>query len=85
MDKKKILSLTILLVILLSIPVGAYLIQRQQILKSRATTTALDAFELKDVQGNLINCDSSTNPPTCTTNSLDFTVRVRDLNPLLGN
>lgn len=84
MDKKKILSITFFLILLLAIPVGLYLIRQQQVLRSRATTTNLDAFELKDARGNTINCDSSTNPPTCITGTLDFTVRVKDLNPLLG-
>lgn len=84
MDKKKIFGLIILLIILIAIPAGAYLIQKQQILKSRAGTNRVDAFELKDASGNTINCDTSTTPPTCTTNSLDFTVRVKGLNPLQG-
>ena len=64
MNKKTIFSLIILLVILISIPAGAYLVKKQQTLKSRATTTRLDAFELKDAAGNTINCDRSTTPPT---------------------
>ena len=65
--------------LLIGLGVGVYLVQRQQTMKSKASAGSfVNAFEIKDKDGNLIQCDSSTNPPTCTTRTLDVTVKVKD-------
>ncbi len=73
-----------ILLLLAGIGIALYLVQNPQILKSRASGGSfINAFEFKDKDGNLIKCDSSTTPPTCTTKSLDIQVRVKDVNALL--
>lgn len=71
-------------VLIIAIPLTVYLAQTQQIFKSRASSSpVLDAFEIKDSEGNPINCDSSTNPPTCTTSTQDITIKIKDLGALI--
>lgn len=41
------------------------------------------AFEIQDESGNTVNCDNSTNPPTCYTRTTNVKVRVKDTAPLL--
>lgn len=83
LSKKQIIGAVALLVLIAGVGAGVYLVQTQQILKSKATTNFVDAFEIKDANGNILTCDGSTNPPTCTTSTLDIQVRVKDVNPLL--
>ena len=83
---KQIIGIIAVSVLIIGIGVGVYLVQRQQILKSRAAAPAgnfVNAFELTDAKGSPIPCNDSTDPPTCTTPTLDINVRVKDLNPLL--
>lgn len=85
-SRKQIIGIVILVLFTIGIGVGVYLVKQQQTLKSHASVGAGDfikAFEIKDKDGNIINCDASTNPPTCTTNTLDIQVRVKDTAPLL--
>lgn len=62
---------------------GVYMLQQQQNLKSKASANLINAFEIKDDKGNTLSCDGSTNPPTCTTSSLDINIRVKDLEALV--
>lgn len=81
---KQKIAIIVVFVLLIGIGVGVYLVQRQQTIKSKAAAGSfVNAFEIKDKDGNLIQCDSNTNPPTCTTKTLDVTVKVKDLTPLL--
>lgn len=80
---KQILKASAVLLLVVGLGVGVYLVQTKQIFKSKATTNFIDAFEIKDKDGNILTCDGSTNPPTCTTSTLDITVRVKDPAPLL--
>ncbi len=76
---KQTVAIIVIFVLLVGLGVGVYLVQRQQTIKSRASAGSfVNAFEIKDKDGNLIQCDSSTNPPTCTTKTLDVTVQVKD-------
>lgn len=43
----------------------------------------VNAFEIQDENGNAVNCDNSTNPPTCFTRTSNIKVRVKDTAPLL--
>lgn len=86
MDKKQILALMGMVLLIAAIAGTVYLVQRQQRLKSKASgSNFVNAFELRDNNGNLINCDTSTTPPTCTTSTLDIKVKVKpeNLNLLL--
>lgn len=83
LSKKQIIGAIALLVLIVGVGVGVYLVQTQQILKSKATTNFIDAFEIKDANDNILTCDGSTTPPTCTTSTLDIKVRVKDVSPLL--
>ena len=81
---KQMIAIIVVFVLLIGVGVGVYLVQRQQTMKSKASAGSfVNTFEIKDKDGNLIQCDSSTNPPTCTTKSLDATVRVKDKTLLL--
>lgn len=76
---KQTIAIVVVFVLLIGIGVGVYLVQRQQTMKSKAAAGSfVNAFEIKDKDGNLIQCDSSTNPPTCTTKTLDISVKVID-------
>ena len=84
LTSKRIIGIVILLVLLAGVGIGVNLVQKQQTLKSKASGESfINAFELKDKNGNLIQCDGSTNPPVCATGTLDVNVRVKDINPLL--
>ncbi len=83
LSKKQIIGAVALLVLIAGVGAGVYLVQTQQILKSKASGNFMEAFEIKDANGNIIQCDGSTNPPTCDTGTLDIQVRVRDANALL--
>ncbi len=67
----------VVLLLIAGIAVGVYLIQKQQIFKSRASSAPIiDALEIKDNEGKVINCDSNVNPPVCTISSPDVTIRL---------
>lgn len=86
LDTKQIIGLIVVSVLIIGLGAGIYLVQRQQIIKSRATTPPgnfVTAFELKDKDGHTILCDTSKNPPECTTRTLDIDVRVATTTPLL--
>lgn len=83
---KQIIGIIAVSVLVIGVGVGVYLVQRQQTIKSGAAGgpgSFVSAFELKDKDGHTILCDTSKNPPECTTRTLDINVRVKDLNPLL--
>lgn len=83
LSKKQIISVVVFIILLLGIPVGVFLVQKTQILKSRASSNPIiDALDIKDSSGNPITCNSSTNPPTCETSTQDITITVKDLSPL---
>ncbi len=85
LDKKLIITIAGFIILLIAIPVTIYLVSHQQILKSKAVQSpVIDAFEFKDSSGNVLNCDGSTNPPTCTTQTNNIVIKVKDLNPLLN-
>lgn len=83
LSKKQIIGIVAIVLILMAMVGGVFLVQRQQNLKSKASGNFVQAFEIKDANGNIIQCDGSTNPPTCNTSTLDINVRVKDTAPLL--
>lgn len=81
---KQMTGLIVISVLIVGLGAGIYLVQREQTIKSRAAAeNFVTAFEIKDANGNPVSCDSSTNPPTCTTPTLDINVRVGTTVPLL--
>lgn len=83
---KQIIGIIVSALLIIGVGVGVYLVRQQQTIKSRATGSPgnfVNAFEIKDSNGNIITCDASTNPPTCTTSTLDITVKVKDTASLL--
>lgn len=85
LSKKQIISVVVFIILLVGIPVGVVLVQKTQILKSRASSNPIiDALDIKDSSGNPITCDSNTNTPTCETSTPDITITIKDLNPLIS-
>ena len=84
-DKKQFFGILVLVILTIAIPLTVYLAQTQQIFKSKAggSDSFLNAFEVRDSGGNILSCDHSTNPPTCTTETQDVSLTIRDLNFLL--
>lgn len=72
------------LLLIAGIIVGVYLVQKQQLFKSKASSAPIiDALEIKDNNGKIINCDSNTNPPTCEISDPNITIRLKDTSVLL--
>lgn len=71
LTKKQIITGVITLILLIGIGVGVYLVQVQQIFKSRAN---LEGIEVKTSSGSSVNCDQDNN---CVTDDPeDVTVTV---------
>lgn len=77
-SKKQII---ITLILLIGIAFGVILVQRQQILKSRADVDIQNAFEIRDNEGNSLDCSGD----TCETDSLDVQIKIKDLNSLISD
>lgn len=75
-------QIILMVVLLLSLVTGIFLVLRPQIFRSRAAQNFINAFEVKDAKGNIINCDGNQNPPVCTTSTLDVSIKLKDLNVL---
>ncbi len=63
--------------------IGVYLVQNKQIFKSKASQEIYNAFEFSQTtnQGQVpVSCSGN----SCTTNSLDIQVKVKDLQNLTG-
>ena len=81
---KQIIGIIVVFVLVAGLAVGVYLVQRQQTIKSKASAGSfVNALEINDQDGKPIQCDSTTNPPTCTTGTLDVTVKMKDKTLLL--
>lgn len=87
LTKKQIVSLIILLFILITLPAGVFLAQKQQIFKSQAggSNSFLYAFELTDSQGNVLKCDYGINPPSCDTSDPNIIIKIKNLDYLIWN
>lgn len=85
MNQKGVIAHIILIIILaVGLVAGVYLVQHPQIFKPKAGggSPIIPALEMKDSNGNNINCDSSANPPLCETSTQDITIKIRDLDIL---
>lgn len=77
--KKQIFGLIAVLLLMAGLLAAVYLVQRQQTMESSAAEGEfVNAFEIRDKNGNILTCDSSSNPPTCKTSSLDIEVRIKN-------
>lgn len=75
-SKKQII---ITVILLLGIIVGVFLVQKQQILKSRADVDVTEGLQVKDVEGNDITCSED----VCETEADEVTIEVTDPNIFL--
>lgn len=71
--RKKIFSIVALGLLLVGLGVGLVLVGRQQILRTQAETDITQAFNIKDGQGNTINCSNN----ICDTSTLDVTIELK--------
>lgn len=79
LTRKKIIGIGLTVVLLIGLVVGVVLVQRQQILKSRASLQAYNAFNVASGEaGKYVNCSGN----VCETNTLNITISVRDLQAL---
>lgn len=77
--KKQIFGIIAVLLLIAGLLAAVYLVQRQQTMESSAAEGEfVNAFEIRDKNGNILTCDSSANPPTCKTGSLDIEVRIKN-------
>lgn len=84
-NKIQIIGVVVLLV---GLATGVFLVQRQQTLKSKAATNVdvTKAFTIQNADtGQDLKCDPpiGDQPATCTTDSVNVTIKVKDLNELL--
>lgn len=66
------LQVVVLAILLIGIIAGVILVQRQQILKSRATQEIYNAFQSSDSEGNPLSCEGN----VCETKDLDIKIKV---------
>ncbi len=66
---------TILMIALLVIGLvlAVYLVQRQQIFRSRAAVEPSTAFEIKDTKGQMVNCSSN----NCTSGTSEVIIQLK--------
>jgi hypothetical protein len=84
LNKKQLIQLIIMICLIITIPLSVFLVQNQIIFKGQAyQDEILEALEFKDANGNIINCDASVSPPTCTTQTPDITVTIKNLDVLI--
>ena len=83
-QKGAIFQIILIIILGVGLIAGLYLVQHPQIFRPKASSSpVLDAFEIKDAEGNVLNCDGNTNPPTCTTSTTEVEIRVKDLEALI--
>ena len=63
-------------VLIVGLAVGIYLVQKTQIFKPRAAGSIIQAFDITDTNGKKLDCNGSTDPPTCTTSTLDVNIKL---------
>lgn len=84
-EQKGVIAHIILIIVLaVGLVAGLYLVQHPQIFRPKAGggSTIIQALDMKDSNGRNINCDSSTSPPTCETETQDITIKIKDLDSL---
>lgn len=85
-SKKKLAGYLCLIILIISIPIGVILVQKTQVLKSKASSsTVLDAFYVKDGDNpdkDLI-CEAG-NPPICNVSTQTIEISVKSLNALIA-
>lgn len=81
------LQIAIVVILIIGLAVGVFLVQRTQIFKPRADVGAIDltkAFKITNDQGVELRCEPAqgSTPVTCTTDTLNVQISVKDLNEL---
>lgn len=64
-NQRGLVQVILIVITLIGLVVGIFLVQRQQQLKSRASTNMIQAFEIKDGNGAVVNCEANKTPPEC--------------------
>lgn len=83
-SKKKLAGYLFLIILMVSIPIGVVLVQKTQVLKSKASSSpALDAFYIKDGDTNKDLICEDGNPPICNVSTQSVTISVKSLNALI--
>lgn len=81
MSERGVTHIFVILFILLAIGAGLYLVSRPQVFKSQADDSYawLNDYVITDQYGNVINCDTTKNPPVCLTHSdwISFTIKPK--------
>lgn len=74
----------IVIIIVGAIAIGVYILNNPQIFRSRAGTGVdwLNAFDITNASGKVLNCDNTQNPPVCQTDTLSIKIAVKDLSIL---
>ncbi|MBI2017824.1 hypothetical protein HYS92_02130 [Candidatus Daviesbacteria bacterium] len=84
MNQKGLAHIILIIILVIGLIAVLYLVQHPQIFKPKASSNpVLDAFEIKDAEGNLLTCDSNASPPVCTTSTEEVTITVKDLEALI--
>lgn len=86
--QRGIAHIGLIVLLIIGISVGVYLIKRDQsaVFKSQAyQSEILSALDIRDQNGNPLNCDESVSPPVCETEDLDIKIRVKDKTALTPN
>lgn len=76
MSEKRVgkLEIIVLIILLIGLAVSLWLVGQETLLKSKAAVDTTEAFEIRDSQGNIINCANN----TCDIQSLDITIELKD-------
>lgn len=84
LNQKGVVHILTVLLLIVGISIGVYMVQKQQIFKSKAASAPIvEALEIKDSEGKIVNCDSNTNPPTCNISNPNISIKIKDPNALI--
>lgn len=79
--QKGIVHIGLIVLLLIGIGAGVFLIKRNQsaVFKSSAyQSEILGALDIRDADGNPLNCNESVSPPVCEVSTLDIKIRVKN-------
>lgn len=78
-SKKQILTVAVLIILTAGLFVSVYLVQKQQIFKSKASQDVFNAFEVSPAdQQKQVGCSEG----TCQTDTLDIQIKLKDIEAL---
>lgn len=77
--RKQIISIILIVILLVGLGVGIFLVQRQQIFKSKASQQLQNAFEITPADPQkTVSCSEG----TCQTDTLDVQIKLQDIEAL---